>query len=373
MKLTKEEQEILDGKQGKTKAKIMRTLVEFGDLFGAEEFVDVTTSGHLVTSFGIGLLKPVYRIMDEIIDAGLKTPYPFTMDPRPIDYENVKCGLLNKLIFSKIMYSKQKLYEEQLSKIGLKDKNAFTCTCYLPEVGNTPKYGDILSWAESSAVVYANSVLGARCNRNSGMLDIFGALLGKVPKFGLLTDEGRRANWIIEVKTSSLPEAQILGSAIGMKVMEELQVKDPEKTYARWVKYVNEYEDGATLYDGFKEVFEAFDGKIIQAVASSKKKKQYEIDFLSKGLGKYIETAVLEEDTTKHKPDPEPILECLKRLNIKNEDAIYIGDTYSDYQTCKNAHVDFGLAKWGCTKEFETDSSCLIFSQPLDLLKLLDD
>ena len=159
----------------------------------------------------------------------------------------------------------------------------------------------------------------------------------------------------------------------GMKVMEELQVKNPEETYARWVKYVNEYEDGATLYDGFKEVFEAFDGKIIQAVASSKKKKQYEIDFLSKGLGKYIVTAVLEEDTTKHKPDPEPILECLKRLNIKNEDAIYIGDTYSDYQTCKNAHVDFSLAKWGCTKEFETDSSCLIFNQPLDLLKLLDD
>ena len=222
MKLTKEEQEILDGKQGKTKAKIMQTLVEFGDLFGAEEFVDVTTSGHLVTSFGIGLLKPVYRIMDEIIDAGLKTPYPFTMDPRPIDYENVKCGLLNKLIFSKIMYSKQKLYEEQLSKIGLKNKNAFTCTCYLPEVGNTPKYGDILSWAESSAVVYANSVLGARCNRNRGMLEIFGALLGKVPKFGLLTDEGRKANWVIEVKTSSLPEAQILGSAIGMKVMEDV-------------------------------------------------------------------------------------------------------------------------------------------------------
>ncbi len=222
MKLTEEEKSILEGKEGKTKAKIMQTLVEFGDLFGAEEFVPVTTSGHLVTSFGIGLLKPVYRIMDEIIEAGLKTPYPFTMDPRPIDYKNVKCGLLNKLIFSKIMYSKQKTYEEQLAKIGLKDKNAFTCTCYLKEVGNTPKYGDILSWAESSAVVFANSVLGARCNRNSGMLDIFGALLGKVPKFGLLTDEGRKANWVIEVKTSSLPEAQILGSAIGMKVMEDV-------------------------------------------------------------------------------------------------------------------------------------------------------
>lgn len=222
MKLTAEEKAILNGKEGETKAKIMRTLVEFGDVFGAEELVPVTTNGHLVTSFGIGLLKPVYRIMDEIIDAGLKTPYPFTVDPRPIDYKNVKCGLLNKLIFSKIMYSQQKHYEEQLSKIGLKNKNAFTCTCYLNEVGNTPKYGDVLSWAESSAVVFANSVLGARCNRNSGMLDIFGAILGKVPKFGLLTDEGRKATWVIEVKTSKLPEAQILGSAIGMKVMEDV-------------------------------------------------------------------------------------------------------------------------------------------------------
>lgn len=222
MKLTKEEQEILAGKQGETKAKILKTLVEFGDVFGAEELVPVTTNGHLVTSFGIGLLKPVYRIMDEIIAAELKTPYPFTVDPRPLDYENVKCGLLNKLIFSKIMYSQQKHYEEQLEKIGLKNKAAFTCTCYLNEVGNTPKYGDILSWAESSAVVFANSVLGARCNRNSGMLDIFGSIIGKVPKFGLLTDEGRKANWIIEVKTSKLPEAQILGSAIGMKVMEDV-------------------------------------------------------------------------------------------------------------------------------------------------------
>ena len=222
MKLTAEEKAILDGKQGETKAKIMKTLVEFGDIFGAEELVPVTTNGHLVTSFGIGLLKPVYRIMDEIIDAGLKTEYSFTVDPRPLDYENVKCGLLNKLIFSKIMYSQQKHYEEQLEKIGLKNKGAFTCTCYLNEVGNTPKYGDVLSWAESSAVVFANSVLGARCNRNSGMLDIFGAILGKVPKFGLLTDEGRKANWVIELKTTHLPEAQILGSAIGMKVMEDV-------------------------------------------------------------------------------------------------------------------------------------------------------
>lgn len=222
MKLNKQEQEILNGSEGKTKAKIMRTVVEFGDVFGAEKLVPVTHEGHLVTSFGIGLIKPLFRIMDEIIADGIKTKYPFTMDPRPIDYKNVKCNLLNKLIFSKIMYSQQKRYEEQLSKIGLRKKDDFTCTCYLDEVGNIPKYGDILCWAESSAVVYANSVLGARCNRNSGMLDIFYGIIGKVPLYGLLTDEGRRADWIIEVKTTKLPEAQILGSAIGLKVMEDV-------------------------------------------------------------------------------------------------------------------------------------------------------
>lgn len=222
MKLTKEEQEILNGSQGETKAKILRTLVEFGDVFGADKLVPVTHDGHLVTSFGISLIKPLFRIMDEIIDAGIKAEKPFTVDPRPIDYDNVKCTILDKLIFSKIMYGQQKRYEEQLKKIGLKTKDSFTCTCYMDEVGNIPKYGDVLTWAESSAVVYANSVIGARCNRNSGMIDLFGAIMGKVPYFGLLTDEGRQANWIIEVKTTKKPEAQILGSAIGLKVMEDV-------------------------------------------------------------------------------------------------------------------------------------------------------
>ena len=90
------------------------------------------------------------------------------------------------------------------------------------EVGNTPKKGDILSWSESSAVVYANSVLGARCNRNSGIIDLMGSVVGYVPSFGFLKDEGRKATWIVEVKTTKKPEAQLLGSAIGMKVMEEV-------------------------------------------------------------------------------------------------------------------------------------------------------
>lgn len=220
MKLTKDEESILNGSQGEVMSKIMRTMIELGDIFGAEKFVDITHEGHIVTSMGIPLLKPLYRTMQEIIDAGITAKWKFTADPRPIDYENVKCNVLDKIIFSKVMYGKQKEYEEQLNQVGLKEKDAFSCACYHKEMGNIPQKGDILSWAESSAVVYANSVLGARCNRNSGMIDLFGCILGKVPEFGLLLDENRKANWVIEIKTSKTPEAQILGSAIGIAVAD---------------------------------------------------------------------------------------------------------------------------------------------------------
>lgn len=223
MKLTEEQLDILNGKQGETKAKVMETIVRYGDMFEASELVPVTHGqGHLVTSFGLQLLTPVYRIMDELINAGLKVEDGFTMDPRPVDFANVKCDPLEKLIFKKILYGTQGSYEEQLRKLGLKDKDAFSCACYFNEMGNVPKKGDVLSWAESSAVNYANSVLGARCNRNSGIIDIFGSIIGFVPKFGLLTDEGRKATWKVIIKTTKKPIPQILGSAIGMKVMEDV-------------------------------------------------------------------------------------------------------------------------------------------------------
>ncbi len=221
MQLTQEEQDILDGRQGETLAKVMRTLVEYGDTFGAERMVKVTAPGHLVTSFGISIMGAVFRVMDELVEAGLHTKEPFTVDPRPIDNADVPANLIQKIV-GNITYGNQESYEKQLRAVGLKDENAFTCACYLPEVGNTPKRGDILSWAESSAVVYANSVLGARCNRNSAFIDLFGNILGEVPEFGFLTDEGRKATWVVDVRCEHRPEAQVLGSAIGMKVMEEV-------------------------------------------------------------------------------------------------------------------------------------------------------
>ena len=222
MHLTEEQQALLNGEKGEVMAKIVKTLVMYGDTFGAERMVPVTSKyGHTVISFGLKIMKPVYSIYDQLIQAGLPVTQKFTADPRPMGPE-VPCSFLEKLVFRKFMYTEQEKFEEQLRKLGIVDDDGYTCTCYLDQVGNKPEKGEVLSWAESSAVVYANSVLGARCNRNSGIIEMMGSIAGFVPEFGLLTDEGRKASWIVEVKCEQKPEAQLLGSAIGMKVIEDV-------------------------------------------------------------------------------------------------------------------------------------------------------
>ena len=221
MNLTPEQQALLDGAKGPAMARVVKTLVMYGECFGATRMVPVTSrNGHIVTSFGLSMLGPVYDLMDELIEQGALSGQAFSADPRPLD-PAVPANPLQRLVF-KVMYSKQDDYEAQLRKMGLLNSDSFTCTCYQPEVGNRPAPGDVLSWAESSAVVFANSVLGARCNRNSGIIELFGSIAGFVPEFGLLTDEGRQATRVIEVSCERKPEAQVLGSAIGMKVMEDV-------------------------------------------------------------------------------------------------------------------------------------------------------
>ena len=243
MYLTDEQQAILNGSKGETMAKVMKTLVMYGETFGADKMVSVTSKyNHLVTSFGLKMMGPVFDLMQQLIDAGAVSSQPFSVDPRPLD-KNVPANFLQNLIFNKFMYSKQEEYEKQLQALGLMNEDAFSCACYLDQMGNKPAKGEVLSWAESSAVVYANSVLGARCNRNSGIMDIMGSIAGCVPHFGLLTDEGRKATWIIKVETTKKPEAQLLGSAIGMKVMEDV----PYVTgLSKWLG--TELDDSACAY-----------------------------------------------------------------------------------------------------------------------------
>ena len=138
---TDEQQAILNGSKGETMAKVMKTLVMYGETFGADKLVPVTSEyNHLVTSFGLKMMKPVFDLMQQLIDAGAVSQQKFSVDPRPLD-KNVPANLLQKLIFNKFMYATQESYEKQLQKLGLMNEDAFTCACYLDQVGNKPKKG----------------------------------------------------------------------------------------------------------------------------------------------------------------------------------------------------------------------------------------
>jgi hypothetical protein len=108
------------------------------------------------------------------------------------------------------------------TRLGARPLNVWSCACYVPEVGNTAAPGTVVTWAESSAVNYGNSVLGLRVNRMATGMEILCAIAGKVPVFGMLTDEGRKAKWHIDVKLSKEPHWGALGGAVGTKVVEQV-------------------------------------------------------------------------------------------------------------------------------------------------------
>lgn len=146
MKLTPEQQAILDGERGEVPAKVMKTLVMYGETFGAETMVPVTGRlGHTVISFGINAMKPVYDLYDRLLEAGMEFRQPFTADPLPLD-RNVPSNLLQDLVFRQFMYKQQGRYEDQLRRMGMTSDRDFTCACYFDQVGNIPEKGDVLSW-----------------------------------------------------------------------------------------------------------------------------------------------------------------------------------------------------------------------------------
>jgi hypothetical protein len=222
MELTPEERDILDGKQGPTLQKVMRTLVIYGQAVEAKRFVDIEWDGHFAIHHVLPGIGPRLEMIDELAEANLKTKYPFTLDPKPpLDFENLSLTLEQQRTFEE-MFRDQAYYEQKMLQLGLRDQDAYTCTPYLAKVGNIPPRGTVLAWSESSCVVFANSVLGARTNRNAAIMDLMSNIAGKTPLFGLLTDEGRQATWLVKVCTSDLPHPQVLGGAIGMKVMEDV-------------------------------------------------------------------------------------------------------------------------------------------------------
>ena len=221
MKLTKEEQAILDGKEGEEKAKLMKILVKFGETFGATKLVKLGGAPHSNLYIGAPYMESLIDMLNTCADAGLKSYAPYTVNPRPYDVYNVQNNPTDmKLIYEG--YPLQFKLDYVHSRLGAPDLNYRSCACYIKEVGNAPKPGTYVAWCESSAVNYGNSVLGIRTNRYGAGMEMICAMLGKAPLFGLMTDEGRQAKWLIDVKTSKEPDWGTLGTAIGRKVVEDI-------------------------------------------------------------------------------------------------------------------------------------------------------
>ena len=158
----------------------------------------------------------------------------------------------------------------------------------------------------------------------------------------------------------------------GMKTIADLGIADVEGVYARWVRYVNEYGPGAPAYDGIDELLAfAREQGLKQGIASSKRRKQYGIDMGRHGYDRLMDAAVLCEDTELHKPDPAPLLECLRRLGVEAGDALYMGDARSDMVAARAAGMDFAYASWGSFFPMERSEPDYYLDHPTDLIGFL--
>jgi len=210
MDLTAEQQAILNGAEGPEMALAMKTLVRYGESFDAQRLVPIK-SAHLTGSFAISTYTGYYELLAKLVDAGVKVKVPTTINPRP----GYDFSMQNRLI----AFRKQKHHEDQLAKLGVTGN--YSCVTY--HTANVPEFGDILGWAESSAVVYANSVAGARTNRNSIMVDVCMAVTGLTPEFGLLFDEHRKGNVLIKLDIEDMDDDAV-GFIIGQALVDKVPV-----------------------------------------------------------------------------------------------------------------------------------------------------
>lgn len=209
MNLEPEHEMMLAGEAGKALARAMMTLVRYGKAFGARRMVPIKSS-HLAGTSGTKFFGAYLRILSQLVAEGIRCKVLTTVNPRP--GRDLHIG--NKLAFGK-----QKALESLLADLGVVPN--YSCVCY--DRVNTPELGDCVSWAESSAVQYANSVLGARTNRNSVLIDICSAVTGYTPEFGYLLDENRRGRVLVKLKIDEM-DASALGFLIGRKVVGKVPV-----------------------------------------------------------------------------------------------------------------------------------------------------
>jgi predicted aconitase len=223
MYLTEEEQRMLDGEEGYAVKKSMEILVALGDIYGAERLIKVGSVQVAGVSYH-NLGDAGLEFLNELAKDG-KVKVLTTLNPAGMDLENWK-----NLGISKEFAEKQNLVIDAFERMGI----LISCTCAPYLIGNLPRYGEHVAWSESSAVTFANSVIGAKTNREGGPSALAAAFVGKTPCYGLHLDENRVPDIHVHVnaRLAKLSDWGALGYSIGKKAENKIPyitgIKDAE-------------------------------------------------------------------------------------------------------------------------------------------------
>lgn len=209
MDLTREEESILNGEKGAGAQKAMELVVALGKVYGAENLVDITSahlSGASYKTIGDGGLK----YLEDMVAGGAKVSVLSTLNPVGMDRDRWK-----EMHITPEFAEKQLRIIDLYGRMGIKT----TCSCTPYTGDNVPKFGDHIAWAESSALSFANSYIGARTNREGGPGALAAAILGKTANYGLHLDENRKPTVVIDAEIDgSFFSHSLLGQAVGMAI-----------------------------------------------------------------------------------------------------------------------------------------------------------
>jgi len=205
--LAKDERRMFDGEFGQAAAESMEILVALGKIYGAKRMVKIGSAQVSGVSFktigeaGLGYLE-------DLAKKGAKVTVPTFLNPAGMDRKQWK-----EMKIPEDFAKKQLMVLDAYSKMGIME----TCTCTPYLIGLRPKLGEHVAWAESSAVAFCNSVLGARTNREGGPSALAAAICGVTPEYGLHLDESRVSGLIVDVKCElkTIADFSALGSFVG--------------------------------------------------------------------------------------------------------------------------------------------------------------
>jgi len=211
MHLKPQEKAMLDGESGAATQKAMEILVALGTIYGAERMIPVSSVQIAGVSYD-NLGEAGLLFLQEMADGGAQARVLTTLSPAGMDVENWEA-----LGIPAEFAEKQERVIHAFAQMGV--VNTCTCTPYLS--GNLPHFGEHIAWAESSAVCYANSVIGARSNREGGPSALAAALTGRTPAYGLHLDASRQTGVTVEVHPRL--EGTFQFGALGKTIGETLQ------------------------------------------------------------------------------------------------------------------------------------------------------